>query len=348
MASILDYIKNTPQTFNQKPLNPIDALILCQATYLDLTVAPNFEQVAKLIKNGKQSLNKKEYVDFLLALGKSPRFCKVSWCALQQDFNPDEEIQFKALTFRISTDTYFIAYQGTTPTFTGWKESLNLSFKIEIPSQISALKYFQKIIHAYPGHYYLGGHSKGGNLAFYTALNAPAFHQGLIIEIYNFDGPGFLRLSQKEQRAHQRLKNQLHKYIPQDSLFGIMLENDTSEFIVVKSSAIGVFQHNLLTWKVTGTNFQTNPQTSSLSQLSQETLQEFVKHSDPKLRAKALNLLYQITKQKEQNQVLSPQNILLFIAAVLVSNRQERQVWEQYLQELYTAYKTVITKRKQH
>ena len=65
--------------------------------------------------------------------------------------------------------TAYISFRGTDDTIVGWKEDFNLSNGI-VPSHRKALEYLE-----FNGTYMqsmirLGGHSKGGNLAMYTAM----------------------------------------------------------------------------------------------------------------------------------------------------------------------------------
>ena len=61
-----------------------------------------------------------------------------------------------------------------------------------VPSQLRAADYVQRAARRYKGwKLYLGGHSKGGNLAVYSAVNCGKTVQNRIVAVYNNDGPGF-------------------------------------------------------------------------------------------------------------------------------------------------------------
>jgi hypothetical protein len=134
----------------------------------------------------------------------------------------------------------------------GWREDFNMTFMDEIPAQIEAQKYLRKIAYKHPfTSIYLGGHSKGGNLAIYAASTASDILQMRIAKVYNFDGPG---LTKKIASLDTGVKvtPKILSFIPQDSVIGRLMEHN-EKFVVIKSSAKDLFQHDLYTWEVIGT-----------------------------------------------------------------------------------------------
>ena len=63
-----------------------------------------------------------------------------------------------------------------------------MSFISPVPSQFAAVEYVNYTIHTGIGKIRMGGHSKGGNLAIYAAVNCASRVQKRIIEVYNNDG----------------------------------------------------------------------------------------------------------------------------------------------------------------
>lgn len=68
-------------------------------------------------------------------------------------------------------DNVTVAFRGTDVTITGIKESAMLSYMFPVPAQIEALHYFQESAMVFEGNVYACGHSKGGNLAVFAAVN---------------------------------------------------------------------------------------------------------------------------------------------------------------------------------
>ena len=62
----------------------------------------------------------------------------------------------------------------------------------EIPAQEEAVLYLQDVADQFPERFLMvGGHSKGGNLAVYAAVQAPESIQDRICAVWSNDGPGF-------------------------------------------------------------------------------------------------------------------------------------------------------------
>ena len=100
-------------------------------------------------------------------------------------------MQFSALTVLLDTGEALLVFRGTDNTLVGWKEDFNLSFLEVVPAQSAALDYTARLAAARPGPLLLAGHSKGGNLAvFSAALSAPELRDR-IGAVYSYDSPGF-------------------------------------------------------------------------------------------------------------------------------------------------------------
>lgn len=101
--------------------------------------------------------------------------------------------------------------------------------------------------------FYLGGHSKGGNIVEYVMLSVPDEARSRITAAYSFDGPGFMESAfDAAEFAAASLK--LRKLMPQDSIIGTILYSKVS-FEVVQSSELGFRQHDLFSWEVAGDAF---------------------------------------------------------------------------------------------
>lgn len=169
-------------------------------------------------------------------------------------FDKDAQQQFSATTYRIKRGEYYIAFRGTDNTIIGWQEDFNLSFLPEIPSQKSAVQYALEMMKRYRGHFYFGGHSKGGNLAVYAAAMLPPRMQRRVTKIYNFDGPGFSE-DFYHKDGYLRIRDFVYKYVPQSSIIGLLLEEE-SNYMVVESYAANILQHNPYSWIVANDRFQ--------------------------------------------------------------------------------------------
>jgi len=101
--------------------------------------------------------------------------------------------------------------------------------------------------------FYIGGHSKGGNLAVYAAMYCIPQVQDRIRKIYTMDGPGFRTEILKSDR-YKKIADRIVKILPQSSMVGMIFEND-SNYQVVESKTFGLAQHNSFKWKVKDGDF---------------------------------------------------------------------------------------------
>ena len=285
MSNLLDYIAwRGDLTFEQDPFNSIDALILSCLSYV------NFEKVVPSKSQGKITIQKasekffslhseeelaqdKSFIKFapsmLRALGQSERFKNSYLSNYVDDTDISREIQFAAVEIDTSDGKVFISFRGTDDTIIGWKEDFNLSF-MTVPAESEAALYLQKVMKGRLDKVRLGGHSKGGHLAVYAALAANSDLTSRIESIYNFDGPGFNHEAM-ESEQFKTIRPKITKFIPESSIVGRLLEN-TVEPIVIKSTELGIMQHDPLSWQMEGKQFEIRPSTDMVSDLFDETM----------------------------------------------------------------------------
>lgn len=136
-------------------------------------------------------LNPEKIKRNLFALAASPRFRAVEVGLYLSEFDPAREMQFAAMTFFYRDAFAFVGFRGTDESIVGWKEDFNMAYAMPVPAQDQASRYLATAAPYLPERIIVGGHSKGGNLAEYAALHAPADVQNRIVRVYNLDGPGF-------------------------------------------------------------------------------------------------------------------------------------------------------------
>ncbi len=261
--NIIDYTKkNAYVTFEEMPFNEVDALILCQMTYLnfprlkmdfpfkfkDITAKENFSDILL----SKRELYPLDY-DLVPEVLKSNRFNELEIVDCVEYFNREEECQFGAATFIYRDKDVYVAIRGTDGSSVGWKENLNLLYLDKTPSQILTQKYIEENIPAHVGkNIFLMGHSKGGNQAVYALAYASKEIQDAVSYVFNFDGPGFNKYFY-ELDEYKRIENKITKYMPQTSIIGRILYN--GEYTVIKANATLFFQHMTYSWEVNGDKF---------------------------------------------------------------------------------------------
>lgn len=262
MANIIDYVKEYGKfDFSQEPFNEVDSLVLCQLVYL------NFEKfVPGWTENGQpvniQSIYRQpdrerildDYwyrennIELFTAMTQSVRYGSLGMNYYVNIINEEDETQFSAMTYLLGGGSVYIAYRGTDANMVGWKEDCNLAFSKPIHSQYLSVEYMNRVSKYLTGGFLAGGHSKGGNLAVYAAMNCSNDVRERIIHVYNHDGPGF-RPEIRKQGNYEAVRDRISKYIPKSSIIGMILEDHT-DYEVVESKGVGLFQHNAYSWKV--------------------------------------------------------------------------------------------------
>lgn len=262
MGNIIDYIHEYGEyTFTKEPLNEVDNLVLCQLVYL------NYEKyVPGLLKRNapvsirsiyedadwEQILDgywyREDNIALFTAAAESVRFGTLKLNYYVNIINEDEETQFSAMTYVLDDRSAFLAYRGTDANLVGWKEDLNMAFSKPVHSHHLSVEYMNRVASYIGGDFYTGGHSKGGNLAVYGAMNCTDYARRKLLRVFNNDGPGFrpeiLGLGNFEAIAERTVK-----FIPRSSVVGMILESE-GEYEIVESRSFGMLQHNTYNWKI--------------------------------------------------------------------------------------------------
>lgn len=199
MSNINDYLKwRGDISLKHDELNEIDELILARYSYfpffkiemeLEETTSDISKKMSKFKDDEYNYLGDREMNELI---GKSARFKNLKVTDYRESNDQDEEKQFSAITITLNDELKYISFLGTDKSIIGWKEDFNLSFTQDIPAQIEALKYANNMMKKYPNSKFIfGGHSKGGNIAVYAAINSSLENKARIIKVLNYDGPGF-------------------------------------------------------------------------------------------------------------------------------------------------------------
>ena len=191
----------------------------------------------------------KKIVRLLARAAKSRRFGLTTPLCYVNRICDVEEKQFSAIAFGFENGDTFIAYRGTDDTLVGWKENFNMSFIYPVPAQKEAVDFLEYVASKTTGRIYLGGHSKGGNLAVYASVKASEKTQARIERIYSNDAPGFDQafISGDDYKS---MRDRIFTFLPQSSVVGMMLEHEES-YTVVKSRGTGIInQHDGFSWEV--------------------------------------------------------------------------------------------------
>ncbi|WP_368910018.1 DUF2974 domain-containing protein [Streptococcus sp. oral taxon 061] len=282
MANIFDYLTDVQyDSFYDIPLNELDILALTELTYLSfdnlLDESDNrLLDVATRVPRESNMLTNKERLQLLDQLSTHKRFKNSKLSNFVNDIDVELQKQFAAMTYRLNLDTYLIVFRGTDDSIIGWKEDFHMTYMKEIPAQKHALEYLEDFFKQYPKQkVIIAGHSKGGNLAVYAASQIQPELQEKISAVFTYDAPG-LQAHLTETSGYQEVIPKIHRYVPQGSVIGMMLEIPDTP-IVVRSLALGgIAQHNTFSWQTEGTHLVQLEEISSESLQIKDALKEWM------------------------------------------------------------------------
>lgn len=122
-----------------------------------------------------------------------------------------------------------------------------ISFTETMAQKLAAV-YAEQIL-AGGGRYWIGGHSKGANLALYAACRLSPEAWERVDRVFLLDGPG-LCPEVMDVSVTERVNEKATRIVPEFSVVGKLFEPKITDTRIVKSSASGVAQHSLATWQV--------------------------------------------------------------------------------------------------
>jgi hypothetical protein len=239
----------------------------------------------------------------LTAIAQSRRYAEIQCAFFVNDFNAEEEKQFAAITFFFKSDATLVAFRGTDVSITGWKENLNMAFLTPIPAQTKAVEYLTHIAQQQKRTIRLCGHSKGGNLAVYAAISCAPRIQERIVEVYNYDGPGFdFDQCILTTAAYQAVRNKIHTFVPQVSIVGMLLDI-TDNFTVVQSAETVMHfkQHDMYSWETANGAFITQKDLAPESKLIRISLMNWIDELSCEQRKELVTTIGILLKASGQN-----------------------------------------------
>ena len=291
MKNMLDYIKEFGHvSFEERAFSEIDALVLTELEYLPLeNVVPSDEngenfvtvkEIAEYMQEHKQELFDEnpmmitqERHEVSQVIADAPRFQSLKFFGVVSEWDKDTTKQFAAVTVEVEPSVRLVVFRGTDETLIGWKEDFLMTYSPLVAAQTDAKEYLAKQASLWGGDLMVSGHSKGGNLAIYAAATQEEDVQLRIVDIFCFDSPGLYR-SVLETKGYQNIVPLAMRYIPQDSLVGLMLESEVP-YVIVKSNATGAMQHSAMTWEIEDGQFIKMEKLTKNSQLNDQTFKKW-------------------------------------------------------------------------
>ncbi|MBO4352771.1 MAG: DUF2974 domain-containing protein, partial [Eggerthellaceae bacterium] len=305
-GTIVTYLGECREPFSRVPLNEVDSLVLSTVAYFyfehgalthlhagermrlplalcGIRAADMFGDVWVARMGGEQLLH---------ALFESPRFMDLWVGDYVTETSHADEKQFAAVTFYLPDGSVYVAFRGTDSSLVGWKEDFNLSYLPKVPSQERARAYLQDVAQRCEGVLYIGGHSKGGNLAEYATLTCDDGIYERIVGVFSHDGPAFAH--EPSARMHDASYSaKLHKSVPESSVIGMLMES-RKNLTIVHADGVLFAQHASTHWAVEGQAFTRATAITPDAEIVGRTVNNWASAYEPAKRELLVNALFDI------------------------------------------------------
>lgn len=365
MANIEDYIKwRGDLSFDQSPFCRVDALILCQISYLnfdrllpdyDFSAEMKLSELAEIFENSRDFKKRSETgllinrktAPFFLQAARTRRFenIRVTGYVSKTDLTIEE--QFAAASYKLTDGTNFICFRGTDDSIVGWKEDFNLATETEVPAQKDAVEYLEKAAKNLKGKIRIGGHSKGGNLAMYASAIIDKKIGERILCIYNNDGPGFYEARVKSPEF-VRIADKVESCYPQFSIVGMLFQHIGKQ-IFVESDEIGVMQHDPFSWHIMGNDFIILENNDYGSKFFHDTFNEWISKLEPARREIFVDTVFKIiestdAKTNTELELNFARNSVKVLKAINKLDPEMRKICKETVIEFFKAGHSQLTK----
>lgn len=301
-STIITYVKfRGDQSFRKQPYNEADALAFSVISYINLSEVlvgcELLSEVAEKYKEQKCALdenyepNEKEILFYAMASAK--RYRKVKVANYVRKMDTDEDMTYYSVTYHLSRFKSIVAYPGTDKTLLSWKENFTFLYKDNAPGLENAKEYLLPVLKTKLRKVDVIGHSKGGALAVYAAMNADEKLQKNISAIYLFDAPGFI-YDLKTEAGYRRIMGRINSYKPIDSVIGRMFVVPYPDQIIVKTDAERFFAHELLHWCIGPNGIERGKEHSEFSEIMSQQLNELVVNVEPEHREAVVNEMFDL------------------------------------------------------
>ena len=345
MANLFDYVHwRGDLSFHTSAFNEIDNLVFSEICYID------FEKAVSKFPSDEKRLLSDAIVDVFshvkkedMVLGLIVPYAiveltdKVKDCKRYSHIevsnyvnkvnNKHGALQFSAMCFHISDELSYVAFRGTDDSLIGWQEDIDMVCDFPVPAQKRALKYLEKIALLYPdAHFIVGGHSKGGNLATYSAIYASDEVKDRIIRVYNNDGPGFVK-EKIDYEKYDQMHHKIIRIIPESSIIGMALDPFAGRTKVVKSSVRGINQHDAFSWEIDVKKFVRVPKLSDNAEKFDTLMTSRLTSLNEEERKSLASDVFSFVTELNKNNLIEIQTkdslrLLMFIRKINSKNRK--------------------------
>lgn len=327
MENVLQYLKwRGDILFEERAFNEIDALVFSLMSYIEWdevvdgkTISLNNACQKYLDIHTEEEMTltyaySLQIIDFIKLLPHIPRYQNIQLKRYVSVLDEDKEAQFAAITILLDNKAVFVSYRGTDSSILGWKEDFEMTYQDMIASHQMAVDYlkeaYQDVVKEkkmFGFQYgkntvdlYLGGHSKGGNLAMYTAICCENM-QEYIKQVYSFDGPGFKEefyLNHDYKSVIERIRN----YVPISSIIGRLMTHK-EKYVIFNGYDNGLQQHDGFYWKIDSDHFDYVNDFDQESHKTMEYIDSILLSKTDEEKKKFITLIFKILNDLKINNI---------------------------------------------
>ena len=358
MANINDYLlwRGDIPINEEFRFNEIDSIILARFSYLIFDkIEMNEKETIESISKKMRDFENEEFryngdKELITYLGESKRFKNMIVTDYVQTNDKEIEQQFGAITIHISEEEMYISYIGTDSSIYGWKEDFNMAFMENVPCQKEGKKYIEKIAQKYPNKKIrIGGHSKGGNVAIYSAITTSKKLKNRIIKVYNYDGPGFNK-NIINKYNNDEIISKIETYIPQDSIIGRLL-NHKEKMTIALSLEKGILQHDIYSWQVLRDDLIHSEKNTDISEDIDKTMTEWIELTTNEQRKIVIDAIFELfySTDSETFGEMS-KNISINLPKILKKYgeiaKEDKEMIKQMIKIIATSYINIFSQRE--
>jgi hypothetical protein len=302
-GTLLDYIRwRGDISFLQDGFNVVDNLVFSFVAYSD------FHDVPITKEENESGITLKEYYERLMKNGGFPK--SLSWIIKEEELSliansprfsgvivknfvyviesEKDSVQFCAMNFCFGRNEHYLAFQGTDNSIAGWREDADLTYK-RVPAQDMAVRYIEENID--DGIYYIGGHSKGANLAIYGAAMISDEKRKYVKQVYDNDGPGICK-DVMDPSFLAGIDDITTRIIPTYSVIGMFFPYSFTHSYIVHSNEKTLMQHDIKSWLVLGSSLYLAEKIDDEAKKIDDALDTFISNTKLEERENTLNDLF--------------------------------------------------------
>ncbi|MCQ2080381.1 MAG: DUF2974 domain-containing protein [Lachnospiraceae bacterium] len=360
MKNIIDYLKERKNiSFLEDPFNEVDGLVLAELVYsnfnqiLDENSDMSIEELSKEFwnlhteKEIMSSPSTTKMAPFLMKeMEDSSRFKGMRVKKFVEDSSLEDIMQFAALTFELPDGSVFISFRGTDGTVVGWAEDFKFSFSTTEGHKM-AVDYINEYHKNQSKPIRVGGHSKGGNLAVFASAFCDTSIRKKIVNVYSYDGPGFL-MNIIDSKEYKDILPRVLSVVPESSLVGTLLTNQYKT-IITNADGFFVFQHDDMQWHIVDNHFEELESRSEISLFFEEVLRNWQLRCDENEREEIFEAIFSLITDnellKEDDEKLTPAFFYNVIKKSSKLSGKDKSLLLDSISEVFSSISDV-TKRK--